>query len=123
MVGAIILTAEHNHHTKVITIDKPYSSFRNESEKPKNSSILVPFILFSVFLFNFVSKKINMVNVNALDKAKYQVISLSGVGIYPFFDVLNNENNYSEGIAGTLMYYIISNIIIGLLLLIINSSF
>ena len=123
MVGAIILTGEHNHHTKVITIDKPYLSYKNEDAKPKNSSILVPFILFNEFLFNFINKKTSIININIINKAKYQVLSLSGVGIYPFFDILNNENNYSEGITGTLMYYVISNIIIGLLLLVINSSF
>ena len=56
-------------------------------------------------------------------KVRLHVLRWSGIGIYPFFDILNNDNNYSEGITGTLMYYVISNILIGLLLLFINSSF
>lgn len=123
MVGAIILTAEHNHYTKVITIEKPNLSNEDKHNKPKNSSLLIPFIMFSAFLLRFVNKKMNLVNVNRVDKMKSQILSLSGIGIYPFFDLLNNENNYSEGIAGTFIYYAISNIIIGLLLLIINSTF
>ena len=60
--------------------------------------------------------------INTL-KVRLHLLRLSGIGIYPFFDILNNDNNYSEGITGTLMYYVISNILIGLLLLFINSSF
>jgi len=123
MVGAIILTAEHNHYTKVITIEKPYQHNMNNNNIPKNSSLLSPFIIFSKFLFKFVYKNINNFNLNKVEKVKSKILSLSGIGIYPFFDILNNENHYSEGIAGTLLYYVISNIIIGLLLLVINSSF
>jgi len=123
MVGAIILTAEHNHYTKVITIEKPDLSNQNKHNKPKNSSLLTPFIIFSEFLLKFLSKKMNLINANSVNKIKPPILSLSGIGIYPFFDLLNNENNYSEGIADTFIYYAISNIIIGLLLLIINSTF
>jgi NADH:ubiquinone oxidoreductase subunit 3 (subunit A) len=44
-------------------------------------------------------------------------------GILPFFNVIDNENKHSEGIIGALIYYLISNLILGLLLLFINSSF
>lgn len=203
MVGAIILTAEQNHHTRVINIEKPFSSIEKESnllmnnldiKYPKNSSILAPLIMLNKFLYSFVfsnyysyknlieilkknnsfinillnvlliilfnivkyiknfnsvarisprpfgpaatywirprsagpgteARISNLVNLTIIQKIKFHTLRISGIGIYPFFDILNNENNYSEGVAGTLMYYIISNIIIGLLLLFINSSF
>lgn len=123
MVGAIILTAEHNRYTKVITIELPYQDNMNNNDTPKNSSLLIPFILFSKFLFKFIYNKFNLIIVNKVYKIKSPAFSLSGIGIHPFFDVLNNEKYYSEGIGDTLLYYVISNIIIGLLLLVINSSF
>jgi len=142
MVGAIILTAEHNHHTRVITIEKLSPYLRNENDTfmnnpetkmPKNSSLLATFLVVNEFIYYFVfskyysyknnyAEKIKM-NITTISKEKYQILQLSAIGIYPFSDILNNENIYSEGIAGTLMYYVISNVIIGLLLLLINSSF
>src|SRR5438552_2925651 len=74
-------------------------------------------------LFKFLYNKIYFIVVNKIDKIKSPIFSLSSIGIHPFFDVLNNEKHYSEDIGNTLLYYVISNIIIGLLLLIINSSF
>jgi len=123
MVGAIILTAEHNHYTRLITIELPYQDDISNNNKLKNSSFLVPFFLFSAFLFKFLYNKIYFVVINKIEKIKPSIFSLSGIGIYPFFDVLNHEKYFSEGIGDTLLYYVISNIIIGLLLLVINSSF
>lgn len=151
MVGAIILTAEHKHYTKIFTVEIPDPFIMNNNDMPKNSSIFFPFILIIVFLFKFIYKNFNSINLNWFispfvrmsmaggnilnpiciadgrrnksDKVKSHIICLSGIGIYPFFDILNYENQYSEEIAGTLLYYVISNIIIGLLLLVINSSF
>lgn len=146
MIGAIILTADHNHHTKVITIEKPsdydeeaykdpendqninkdyhYNQKNNknhiDNNKPKSSNLFSPLFILSELLFKFVNKKMNENNINNFQS---KILSLSGIGIYPFFDILNNDNNYSEGIADTFIYYAISNIIIGLLLLIINSTF
>jgi len=119
MVGAIILTAEHNRYTRLITIELPYQDNINNNDKPKNSSFFIPFI----DLFKFLYNKIYFIVVNKIDKIKSPIFSLSSIGIHPFFDVLNNEKHYSEDIGNTLLYYVISNIIIGLLLLIINSSF
>jgi len=123
MVGAIILTVEHNHYTRLITIELPYQDDISNNNKLKNSSFLVPFFLFSAFLFKFLYNKIYFVVINKIEKIKPSIFSLSGIGIYPFFDVLNHEKYFSEGIGDTLLYYVISNIIIGLLLLVINSSF
>lgn len=134
MVGAIILTTEHNYHTRVINIEKPFSTLENESDllmnnleikNPKNSSILAPLIMLIRSIKNIkdVRRISYLVNLTIIQKMKSHAWRLSGIGIYPFFDILNNENNYSEGVAGTFIYYLISNIIIGLLLLFINSSF
>jgi NADH:ubiquinone oxidoreductase subunit 3 (subunit A) len=43
--------------------------------------------------------------------------------IYPFFYDLSGESILSEGIIGSLIFFIVANIIIGLLLLSVNSSF
>lgn len=134
MVGAIILTTEHNHHTRVITLEKPFSLLEDdynfastnlELKKPKNSNIFAVFFLLIKYINNIklVRRISNLVNLTIIQKFKLHVLRLSGIGIYPFFDFFNNENNYSEGVAGTLIYYALSNIIIGLLLLFINSSF
>src|SRR5436305_1770637 len=96
-----------------------YNSNIIDNDKSKNSSFFIPFI----DLFKFLYNKIYFIVVNKIDKIKSPIFSLSSIGIHPFFDVLNNEKHYSEDIGNTLLYYVISNIIIGLLLLIINSSF
>ena len=130
---------------------KDYSYNDLELIKPKNSNILAPFIILNEILYNYIKtnnnyyKNINVLFFNYIlnffneylglnniknlikliniQKYKLHVLRISGVGIYPFVDVLNSENHYSEGVVGTLIYFIISNIIIGLLLLIINSTF
>jgi len=130
---------------------KDYSYNDLELIKTKNSNILAPFIILNEILYNYIKtnnnyyKNINVLFFNYIlnffneylglnniknlikliniQKYKLHVLRISGVGIYPFVDVLNSENHYSEGVVGTLIYFIISNIIIGLLLLIINSTF
>ena len=134
MVGAIILTTEHNHHTRVITIEKPFSPLEDdynfskadlELKKPKNSNVFSLFFILIKYINNLkrVGINSNLINLTIVQKLKFHALRVSGIGIYPFFDILNNENNYSEGVVGTLFYYVISNVIIGLLLLFINSSF
>ena len=133
MVGAIILTAGRKQNAKVINIVKPSLSFRDENDfslknldniKPKYSNILDPFIIIKfIKQLNLVESTYILFNFICNLKVRLYIVRWSGVGIYPFFDILNNENYYSEGITGTLMYYIISNVLIGLLLLFINSSF
>jgi len=109
MVGAIILTAGNNHYTRVLYI-----------ENNKESGL--SFININHFLYYFEVKekktsKFKIKFINNLYKTK-----LTG-SIYPFFDITNNKKKHSEDILGNLTYYIISNIIIGLLLLVVNSSF
>jgi len=140
MVGAIILTTESSQGTKIINI-----------EKIKNSSILsvvyllknLVFYIYSIFLFwyqrqnknkfNFVFtnshypfvfkrvllKSLTLIKINQFKyKNKLTLLSIS-----PFFGVITSNNQYSERIIDNLNYYIIANIIIGLLLLFINSYF
>jgi NADH-ubiquinone oxidoreductase chain 6 len=63
MVGAIILTAEHSHHTKVINIERSSSLNNDESnsltdnlkiEIPKNSNILAPFFILNTILYQLL---------------------------------------------------------------------
>jgi NADH-ubiquinone oxidoreductase chain 6 len=100
MVGAIILTAGNNHYNKILNI-----------EKNKNSGFYLP--LYLTFRGSNIKNKLGLKKDN----------SLSLKGIFPFFDVINNEKKHSEGIVNSLIYYIVSNLIIGLLFLFINSTF
>src|SRR5438045_9187720 len=103
MVGAIILTAEHNRYTRLITIELPYQDNINNNDKPKNSSFFIPFI----DLFKFLYNKIYFIVVNKIDKIKSSIFSLSNISIHLLFDVLINENYYSESIVNNISYYVI----------------
>jgi len=48
---------------------------------------------------------------------------ISTMSILPFFELVNDENIYSNNIIDNLVYFIIFNIIIGILLLLINFYF
>jgi len=100
MVGAIILTAGNNQYNKILNI-----------EKNKNSGFSLP--IYLTFKGNNIKDKLGLKNDN----------SLSIKSLFPFFDVINNEKKHSEGIVNSLIYYIVSNLIIGLLFLFINSTF
>jgi NADH:ubiquinone oxidoreductase subunit 3 (subunit A) len=82
-----------------------YQEVKVVSQKKSSLSFI-----FSINIFIKYFKKINRSR-----------ISVSGVP--SFFDLLNNDNKYSESILGNLIYFIIANIVIGLLLLLINSYF
>lgn len=132
MLGAIILTSDHNQETKFFTIVK---------NNTKTSNILVPFLIIinllnkkinnyynyyiiSIFYINIVLFKLlffckNFINKNM--KNKFYKISI--FTITPFYDNYNIDTIISENILGTLPFYVISNIIIGLLLLFINTYF
>ena len=96
MVGAIILTAEHSHHTKVINIERSSSLNNDESnsltdnlkiEIPKNSNILAPFFILNTILyqllilllnkikyfkeFNFIRIISNFLNITIIQKVKF----------------------------------------------------
>jgi NADH:ubiquinone oxidoreductase subunit 3 (subunit A) len=61
-----------------------------------------------------------------ISKENYFNNKISGIFLFniaPFYELGNVDMLHSEDILGTLPYYVISNIIIGLLLLIINSYF
>ena len=132
MVGAIILTADHNYQSRIITI------IRNKNNN-KTSNLIAPFFIIKdlflnlniIYIRNNNTKKekknkimflFNKI-IFSLKKMKHNLHKLSIIGIYPFSDILNNEDKHYEGILGNLTYYVISNIFIGVLLLLINSSF
>jgi len=115
MLGAIILTADIKQEIKYLTIIK---------NKKKTSNILGPiFELIKYFKYKWnniilydkfiIKKSINNLNLKASSGYIF--------GITPFYDNINVV--HSEDILGSLPYYIVSNIIIGLLLLFINSYF
>jgi len=125
MVGAIILTAEQNINRRVMNIKKP---------KMKTSSILSGFFIFNFIEFNKIkSKYLNFIEkckknyiksiniVNIIKEIKHYPLRLSASGFIPF--LLNDDKIHSEDILGNLMYYVISNVFIGVLLLVINSFF
>lgn len=126
MVGAIILTADHSKHVKIISI-----------EKPKTSNILALLFIFDIFKYNysikntyfncfnplFRGRQLGLGNSVILQDFKYYSLRISSAVFFPFIDIINSESKHSEGILGNLMYYIISNIFVGFLLLFINSSF
>ena len=129
MVGAIILTADHNQEVKTITI------MRNNN---KTSSILVPLIILKDYIIIYIQ---NINSINTENKKKYsnfflnvnkfianKKISLnmykySFLGFYSFSNLLDNEKKHSEVILGSLSYYVFITIFVGVLLLLINSFF
>ena len=105
MIGAIILTADNYHEVRVINIYK----------KNKNNSLFMPFFLslfikkiFYNFIFSFFYFK---------NKPKSNLV------IPFFYHEVNTDLFYSEGLLGNLFYFIFANILIGILLLSINSYF
>ena len=104
MIGAIILTAGNNQYSKILNV-----------EKHKTSGFFPSLILTSIG--NSIKEYKGIIKNNSTHSCK------TIKGIFPFFDVIDNEKKHSEGIVGTLIYYIVSNLIIGLLFLFINSTF
>jgi NADH:ubiquinone oxidoreductase subunit 6 (subunit J)/NADH:ubiquinone oxidoreductase subunit 3 (subunit A) len=117
IIGAIILTAEHNINRRIMNIKKP---------KMKTSNVFSAFLFFIVncishikYIFTFI-KYISYTIFNK--KVSYYPLNISVSSTVPFF-ILNNNNIHSEDILGNLLYFIISNVFIGILLLVINSFF
>jgi NADH-quinone oxidoreductase subunit A len=125
MIGAIILTAESNIHRRIMNIRKP---------KLKSSNVFSGFFIFPEILkiirFNYYFYKEEYNNKYKLYRDvkksvilnKEYPIHITLSGYIPLF-IHNNNNIHSEDILGNLIYFIISNVFIGLLLLIINSFF
>jgi NADH:ubiquinone oxidoreductase subunit 6 (subunit J)/NADH:ubiquinone oxidoreductase subunit 3 (subunit A) len=118
MVGAIILTAGNTQYKKVLNIERhKKNGFDLLLSTPKYISDL--YYRFK----NIYDIKINKFYLcwymGKLNNSKYLAVK----GLLPFFNVIDNENKHSEGVIGALIYYLISNLILGLLLLFINSSF
>jgi NADH-quinone oxidoreductase subunit A len=105
MIGAIILTAENTQEVRVLTI-----------QNTKKSGLFIPKIKFNQWLKYIILKLKGYFNFKYNSK-------MNMVGIPSFFYVSPVEMQHSEDIIGSLFYFIIANIIIGLLLLFINSYF
>jgi len=112
MLGAIILTADYKQDIKLITIIK----------NKKKSSNIFAFIILIKDIFIYINRYLNIFKyLNNYSKHK-----ISGVFVFsitPFYDIDNINIIHSEDILGSLPYYVVSNIVIGLLLLFINSYF
>jgi len=126
MIGAILLTAESNIKRRVMNIRKP---------KMKTSNVFsVLYIVVEVlniirfkYYYNFKEKYINnhknyKGTRNSENINKEYPLHITVSGYIPLF-LLNNNNIHSEDILGNLIYFVISNVFIGLLLLVINSFF
>jgi NADH:ubiquinone oxidoreductase subunit 6 (subunit J)/NADH:ubiquinone oxidoreductase subunit 3 (subunit A) len=117
MIGAIILTAEHNINRRIMNIKKP---------KMKTSNVFSAFFVFIVISFKYI--RLIYFNIKSIcirifsKKSHYYPLNISVSSAIPVF-ILNNNNIHSEDILGNLIYFIISNIFIGILLLLINSFF
>jgi NADH-ubiquinone oxidoreductase chain 6 len=147
MVGAIILTSENFYKTKVVSInDTKVSSIYFPRLGLKNFylSIRILFMLNYryILLFNISNMFYNNCN-RVLKKFKsffslgfkfkfMKNIYLSNFevrknaiffSISPFSEAILNNDKYFGNISINLKYYIIANIIIGLLLLFVNSYF
>ena len=129
MVGAIILTADHNQEVKTITI------MRN---KNKASNILAPLFILKDYIITSIQDKNNIhfecnklfsnlflfINKFITDKkVSLNIYKFSFLSFYSFSDLLDNEKKHSENILGSLPYYVFITVFIGVLLLLINSSF
>jgi NADH:ubiquinone oxidoreductase subunit 6 (subunit J)/NADH:ubiquinone oxidoreductase subunit 3 (subunit A) len=115
MIGAIILTAEQNVNRRIMNIKKP---------KMKTSNVFSAF--FIVTSFNYIRYLYpcikDIYNWIFSKKVNYSPLNISVSSTIPLF-ILNNNNIHSEDILGNLIYFIISNVFIGILLLVINSFF
>lgn len=101
MIGAIILTADNYHEIRVINIYKDN----------KTNSLFKPFFHLSRSLFFFFTSSCFK------NKSKTNLI------IPFFYQEVNTDLFHSEGLLGNLLYFVLFNILIGILLLSINSYF
>jgi NADH:ubiquinone oxidoreductase subunit 6 (subunit J)/NADH:ubiquinone oxidoreductase subunit 3 (subunit A) len=118
MVGAIILTAGNIQYKKLLNVERhKKSGFGLSLSSLKYISHLY-YRFKNIYYIKIFNIYINW-DMGKLNNSKYLAVK----GILPFFNVIDNEDKHSEGIIGALIYYLISNLILGLLLLFINSSF
>jgi NADH-ubiquinone oxidoreductase chain 3 len=68
-------------------------------------------------------KTITIKENDLLKKSKIKKSRISTLSIFPFFELLNDESKYSNNIMDSLIYFVLFNIVLGLLLLLINSYF
>jgi NADH:ubiquinone oxidoreductase subunit 3 (subunit A) len=116
LIGAIILTADNSQDVKVVTV------------KNNKMSYFFPLVLIlrkikvyaiiKEIYFLYFSKNIS--KTYSLAKTKTTTVFTS-MSVVPF--IIDYSKIHSEDILANLLYFIIANIIVGLLLLLINSYF
>jgi len=145
MIGAITLTNENQSKIKLVNLKYiktssvyyPQLNFNNyilnikKIQSNKNGFLFIiyyfycynRYVIFNklksllLMRFKFISmKRVYLNNFNIRKNAIYFLIS-------PFSEEFINSNNYIGNISTNLKYYIIANVLIGLLLLLINSYF
>jgi NADH-ubiquinone oxidoreductase chain 6 len=113
MVGAIILTADHHQYTKVLNI-----------HHVKTSNVLGSlFILLNYIKTTFIHYFTCFKNKYYNRFYKFQFFLFSETSISPFSNWFSNDAVHSEEVLGTLVDFLVFDLIVGLLLLGINSSF
>ena len=122
MIGAIILTAGNTQYRKVLNIERHKNSgFCSLNELfILLSNIINKLIIISGNISTIIYKSNKEVKIKYNNKYYNNFVTYS---IIPLFSVIDSDKKHSEGVIGTLFYYIISNLILGVLLLFINSTF
>jgi NADH-ubiquinone oxidoreductase chain 6 len=143
MIGAIILTNENQgkiklvnfKYTKISSVYYPKLNFNNyvlNIKKIQSNKYNLLFIIYYFYCYNYYvllnkfkslllmrfkfMKRVCLDNLNIRKNAIYFLLS-------PFSEEFSKSNDYIGNISTNLKYYIIANILIGLLLLLINSYF
>jgi NADH-ubiquinone oxidoreductase chain 6 len=113
MVGAIILTADSRQYTKVLNIHHVKTSHVLGSLFILWNNINTRFIYYFTY---FKNKYYNRFY-------KCQFFLLSETSISPFSNWFSYDAVHSEEVLGTLVDFLVFDLIVGLLLLAVNSSF
>jgi NADH-ubiquinone oxidoreductase chain 6 len=126
MIGAIILTADTYHDVKVINVNRMNGLYINCVYIYYNYILIFIYRLIiniSMYLNNcyLIIKNIwfnqlrNYIYMNKSTKRQLSII--------PFLDIMSNSNWHTEEILGSLIYFIVTTLIVAMLLLFINSYF
>jgi NADH:ubiquinone oxidoreductase subunit 3 (subunit A) len=116
LIGAIILTADNNQEVKIVTVkNNKMSYFFPLALILKKIKI---YANIKELYYLYFSKYNNKIYSSAKTKTATMFTSIS---VVPF--IIDYSKIHSEDILANLLYFIIANIIVGLLLLLINSYF
>jgi NADH:ubiquinone oxidoreductase subunit 3 (subunit A) len=118
LIGAIILTADNSQEVKVVTVKDNKMSYFFPLALPKILKKIKVYAIIKETYFLYFSKYNNKIYSSAKTKTTTMFTSIS---VVPF--IIDYSKIHSEDILANLLYFIIANIIVGLLLLLINSYF